>query len=326
MAQFQRRTKIAVLYHAGIAPQDIWKRLPNVSKATVYRTIQKIKDGESINHRKGAGRPIKLSEEERARLRTIASQNPPYSSAVNLAADLTRHGIEISNRSTIRYLHRAGFSNLLPRKVLFLTEAHVTKRLEWCQRRRHDSWQNTIFTDECTFQLFRNSLRIWVPADRDPVYPAPKHGPKVNVWGGISARGLMVVKLFSENLDLILYQSILEECLFETADALYPDGCRLQHDNAPAHRSKRTKDFLADRLVDVIDWPANSPDLSPIENLWSWLKHEVERKRPMNKAELEAGILDVWEGLATIDIENYFMHYDSRISQCIDNGGGRTKY
>ena len=76
----------------------------------------------------------------------------------------------------------------------------------------------------------------------------------------------------------------------------------------------------------MIDWPANSPDLSPIENLWSWLKHEVERKRPMNKAELEAGILDVWEGLATIDIENYFTHYDSRISQCIDNGGGRTKY
>ena len=92
MAQFQRRTEIAVLYHAGIAPQDIWKRLPNVPKATVYRTIQKIKDGESINHRKGAGRPMKLSEEERARLRTIASQNPPYSSAVNLAADLTRHG------------------------------------------------------------------------------------------------------------------------------------------------------------------------------------------------------------------------------------------
>ena len=46
----------------------------------------------------------------------------------------------------------------------------------------------------------------------------------------------------------------------------------------------------------------------------------------MNKAELEAGILDVWEGLTAIDIENYFTHYDSRISQCIDNGGGRTKY
>ena len=108
-------------------------------------------------------------------------QNPPYSSAVNLATDLTRHGIEISNRSTIRYLHRAGFSNLLPRRVPFITEAHVTKRLEWCQRRRHDSWRNTIFTDECTFQLFRNSLRIWVPADSDAVSSAPKNGQKLNV-------------------------------------------------------------------------------------------------------------------------------------------------
>ena len=46
----------------------------------------------------------------------------------------------------------------------------------------------------------------------------------------------------------------------------------------------------------------------------------------MNKAELEAVILDVWKGLTMIDIENYFTHYDSRISQCIDTGGDRTKY
>ena len=136
----------------------------------------------------------------------------------------------------------------------------------------------------------------------------------------------MVVKQFNENLDSILYQSIIEECLFETVDALYPDGWRMQHNNAPVHRSKRTKDFLAERHVDVIDWPANSPNLSSIENLRSWLKHEVERKRPMNKAELEAVILDMWESLTMIDIENYFTHCDSSIYQCIDNGGGRTKY
>ena len=60
---------------------------------------------------------------------------------------------------------------------------------------------------------------------------------------------------------------------------------------------EREIEFLASSKVHVNDWPVNSPDLMPIENLWSWMKREVDKKRTKNKTELEAGILNVWEGL-----------------------------
>ena len=58
---------------------------------------------------------------------------------------------------------------------------------------------------------------------------------------------------------------ILEECLLESADTLYPDGWRLQLDNAPTHTARQTQRWLQDNGVTVLDWPANSVDLAPIE-------------------------------------------------------------
>ena len=62
-----------------------------------------------------------------------------------------------------------------------------------------------------------------------------------------------------------------------------------------------------------------------MENLWSWMKREVYKKRPKNNTELEAGILNVWEGLRQ-SISKTILHiYDSCLDQCIANVGGRTK-
>ena len=292
-----------MLHTAGFTPSEVTKLLPGTSRTTIWRTITKLNDEQTLNHRPGAGRPFKVDEAGRHRLCAIASSDHLYTSASQVTEKMRTEGVEISNRTTRRYLNRLGFRCLLPKRVPLLTDAYIARRLEGCQRWRTNSWSNIFLCDESTFQLYRNTIRVWVPVDRDVVFAAPRHGPKVRVWGGISERGLTPLKLFTTKMDSHLYTSILEECHIADAEQLYPDGCRLQHDNAPTHSSKNARAFLANQQIDVLDWSANSPDLNSIENLYSWMKRQIEKRRRSTQQKLEKAISNVWESLTAIEIK-----------------------
>jgi transposase len=50
-------------------------------------------------------------------------------------------------------------------------------------------------------------------------------------------------------------------------------------DGAPFHDSKKTRNFLDDENVDILDWPGYSPDLNPMDNIWAWLKDAIYQIR-----------------------------------------------
>ena len=56
------------------------------------------------------------------------------------------------------------------------------------------------------------------------------------------------------------------------------------HDNAPAHRAVKTQTLLKKMNVKVLPWPANSPDLNPIENLWGYVSKRAYAGRNFNTA------------------------------------------
>ncbi len=74
-----------------------------------------------------------------------------------------------------------------------------------------------------------------------------------------------------------------------SADKLYGDADFLfQQDLAPAHTVKGTKSWFNDHDVTMLDWPANSPDLNPIWNLWDIFKRKMRNSRSNNTDELKA--------------------------------------
>ncbi len=78
-----------------------------------------------------------------------------------------------------------------------------------------------------------------------------------------------------------VYQDILKHFMLPSADQLFKDANLIfQQDLAPAHTAKSTKRWLNDHDVSVLDWPANSPDLNPIENLRGIVKRKMRNKRP----------------------------------------------
>ena len=94
----------------------------------------------------------------------------------------------------------------------------------------------------------------------------PKDRTKIFTWGGFCIKGKTSLYCFFEIMNAEFYVNILRKHLPEIEDLL-GDEWRFQQDNDPKHTSRLAKNFLQDNMLEVIDWPSNSPNLNPIENL-----------------------------------------------------------
>ena len=111
------------------------------------------------------------------------------------------------------------------------------------------------------------------------------------VWSGFSFKRLVGYHSFINIMDGAYYVQILEDHLILNARK---QCWQLQQDNDPKHKSRTVKKYLDKEVQEVIDWPSNSPDINPIENLWSIIKRRVEKRRPTDLKELDKFLHEEW--------------------------------
>uniref|UniRef100_A0A9J8DCQ8 Tc1-like transposase DDE domain-containing protein n=1 Tax=Cyprinus carpio carpio TaxID=630221 RepID=A0A9J8DCQ8_CYPCA len=147
----------------------------------------------------------------------------------------------------------------------------------------------------------------------------------------IQSVGSCVSQLSLHNIPQILYgvqvREILEHFMLPSAEKLYGDeDFVFQHDLAPSHSAKTTGKWFTDHGITVLNWPANSPDLNPIENLWDILKRKLRDARPNTLDELKAAIEASWASITPQQCHRLIASMPRRIEAVISAKGFPTKY
>ena len=122
-----------------------------------------------------------------------------------------------------------------------------------------------------------------------------------------------------------IYKNIVQDHIVPIIQNSGFDRATFMQDNAPCHKAKVVISYLSEQDFKIMDWPPQSPDLNPIENLWKTLGVKVMERNPTNTEDLWVKLQEEW---SKISIEDYqeLIRSCSRCAAVIESQGSFTKY
>ncbi len=147
-------------------------------------------------------------------------------------------------------------------------------------------------------------------------------------WYGVVSVPLAKVTCTSVMAPLMLKSTeILEHNMLPSRRHLFQGRpCIFQQDNAKPHSAHITKSWLRRKRVRVLDWPACSPDLSPIENVWRILKRKMRQRRPRTVAHLKTCLQEEWDKITPETLHHLVSSVPKRLLSVVKMNGNITKW
>lgn len=205
--------------------------------------------------------------------------------------------------------------------------AFAEKHVSWTSQ-----WDTVAFSDEKKFNLdgpdgfnyYFHDLR----KEELNLLSRQHGGGSVMVWGALTSNGPLNLVVLNGRQKAKDYLELLKIQKNLMAQKLNRRPFVFQQDNASIHTAKIVKDWFRQEKMQVLDWPALSPDLNIIENAWGWLSRKFyEGGRQFgNTNELILAIHRTWNAMPMHIVKNLYNSVPKRLIDVIKIGGKATKY
>lgn len=330
-----QRARAHGMVEAGRSLNEV-ARFFRVSEKTIRRNEVRFRETDSFKDRPRSGRPRVTSVRQDRHIRLSHLRDRFLSASRTAATIIGTHGRPISGNTTRRRLVESGLSCRRPVKGPILTPALRQRRLAWCETRvrwTRQRWSTVLFTDESRFSVSFADGRRRVWRRRGERHAANCilefnrwGGHSVMVWGGISLNHKTDLVIIDGNMTAQRYiDQVLRPHVVPFLQQ-HNDTRILQQDNARPHAARVTREFLENQEIHVMDWPAYSPDLNPIEHLWDILGRRVAERNPSTRQELVRFLQEEWAAIPLQQIRTLVGSMRRRCTECVDAMGGHTHY
>ncbi|GFU26740.1 transposable element Tcb2 transposase [Trichonephila clavipes] len=218
-------------------------------------------------------------------------------------------------------------------------QQHRTTRSQWCREHHNwteQDWACVLFSDESRFSLSSDCRRqlIWRESgiayrpeniQEEDRYPTCS----IMVWARIMINGRTRLHVVANGT--MTGQRYIDEVLLPHVRLFrgaVGDKLVFMEDNATCHRTLAVQDCLDSEGIQRLVWPARSPDLNPIENVWDALGRQVAGRNyhPTNKNTLIRALTEEWDKLPQQLLDNVVQSMVRRVECCIALHGGHIPY
>lgn len=219
-------------------------------------------------------------------------------------------GERLPSHVTIRsFLLESGYLMVKLVKKPLLSEKNRQKRLIFAEnglQKPVGFWDNVIWSDETMVRSNPNSKDIFVKVHKGVKREnlpfntkSQNQGIGVMFWGCFTKQGLGPLVAIDGTMKTETYRKHLEDVLLPEIQK-YEGPMVFMQDNAPCHKAQPVMGFLRDRGITTLDWPAQSPDLNPIENLWAIIKLRRAKQfgMPTSRNELINQVSQIWREIS----------------------------